>query len=69
MLSSKDFILYLLLAIIPAVFINQFLLTRIQPKKSFRQFIIYFFLLLAITLGYTILVGWILLRFVWPLKQ
>jgi hypothetical protein len=69
MISYKNFIFYLLLAIIPAVFINQFLLKTVQPKKSFRQLIVYIVLLLAITLGYTIFVGWILLRFVWPLKQ
>jgi hypothetical protein len=69
MISHKDLIFYLLLAIIPAVFINQFLLKFVKPKKSFRQLMVYILLLLVISLAYTIVVTWILLRFVWPLKQ
>lgn len=69
MISHKDLIFYLLLAIVPAVFINQLLVKAVQPKKSFRQLIIYILLLLVISLVYTILVTWILLRFVWRLKQ
>ncbi len=69
MISHKDLIFYLLLAIIPAVFINQFLLKFVKPQKSFRQLMVYILLLLVISLAYTIVVTWILLRFVWPLKQ
>ena len=69
MISHKDLVFYLLLAIIPAVFINQFLLKFVKPKKSFRQLMVYILLLLVISLAYTIVVTWILLRFVWPLKQ
>lgn len=69
MVSYKNFILYLLLAIIPAIFINQFLLNTVQPKRSAKRLILYIISLLAVTFGYTLLTGWILLRFVWPLKQ
>jgi hypothetical protein len=69
MVSYKNFVLYLLLAIIPAIFLNEFLLNKIQPKKSAKRLILYIAALLAVTFGYTVLTGWILLRFVWPLKQ
>lgn len=69
MISYKNFIVYLLLAIIPAIFINQLLLKTLQPKKSFRHLILYIIILLTITFGYTVLMAWFLLRFVWPLKQ
>jgi hypothetical protein len=69
MLSYKDLIFYLLLAMIPAIFINQFLLKTIQPKISVKRLLIYIIVLLVVTFVYTFLAGWMLLRFVWPHRQ
>ena len=69
MITSKNFILYLLLAVVPAIFINQLLIKIIHPRRSFKHFLLYIVALLAAAFLYTLLLTWILLRFVWPLKQ
>lgn len=69
MISYKNFVLYILLALIPAIFINQFLFRTIQPRKSGKRLLIYIIILLAVTFAYTLIAGLIVFRFVWPLKQ
>jgi hypothetical protein len=61
-------ILYLLFSIVPAWFINQYLLKWIQPKRSMKHFLIYVLSLLAIAFLYTFLISWILFKYVWPVK-
>ena len=65
MYSRENFVLYVLLALVPAAFMNQYLLKKVQPKKSLARFGLFIMLLLAFAFVYTTLVAFILLRFVW----
>jgi hypothetical protein len=61
-------ILYLLISVLPAWIINQYLLKWIQPKRSMKYFLLYILSVLAIAFLYTFIVCWILFKYVWPVK-
>jgi hypothetical protein len=64
-LLDPAIILYLAASAIPAFFINRWLLKWLQPKRSFGRFMAYLLAALAMAFGYTFLVCFILLKYVW----
>jgi len=61
-LFNHNTVLTLLIAAIPAYYINKYLLRTIRPKESFGRFFSYLLVSLAIAFAYTCLVVFILLK-------
>jgi len=65
MLFQPRILFWILVAVIPAYFINKWLLKIIRPRESFPKFFLYLLVNLAIAFLYTWLVVFILLKFIW----
>ena len=53
-----------MVSLIPAYFINRYLLKLIQPKRSGLRLIQYLIIVLAAAFLYTFLISWVLLKYV-----
>lgn len=51
-------ILFLLLSLLPAYSLNQWLQKKIQPRKSFGRFLLYIFTAFVLVFVYTFVVVW-----------
>ncbi|THU33441.1 hypothetical protein FAM09_25160 [Niastella caeni] len=65
---NPDFIFFLVVAAIPAYYMNRYLMGWIQPRQSFGRFTLYLAAILAVALVYTFIVSWVLLKYVWPVR-
>lgn len=60
---------FIVLVIIPVYYINQLLVQKIAPRKSFTRFLIYMCSGLALAFVYTFIFVWLLLKFVYGQHQ
>lgn len=60
---------FILLVVIPMYFLNNFLVRKIEPRKSFGRFLLYMASGLAIAFVYTFIFVWLLLKFVYVQHQ
>lgn len=56
------------MAALPAWVMNRYLMKWLQPRQSFKRFLIYLLAVLAAAFLYTFIVSWILLKYVWTVK-
>lgn len=62
-------ILFLIFAVIPAYFINRFLLKLIRPKESWWRLLAHIVIILAAAIVYSSLIVLILVKFLFPVPQ
>jgi len=67
-MNIKTLIFYGLIAVVPAYFFNRWMMVKIQPRLSFRRFLLFVFCILALNVAYVTAISFIILRFVWPVK-
>jgi hypothetical protein len=59
------YLLFILVALVPAWFLNKYLLKWIGPKKSFAHFFGYLLAVLVVVLLFAFMVSFAVLKFVW----
>lgn len=66
MLFQPRILFWILVAVIPAYFLNKFLLKVLRPKESFGRFFLYLLTCLAFAFAYTYSVMFVLLKIIGP---
>jgi len=67
-MNIRTLIFFGLIAVVPAIFFNRWLMVKIQPRQSFGRFLLFLICILAIAFAYTAALSFILFRFAWPVK-
>jgi hypothetical protein len=65
MLFNNQFIFYLLVAALPAWLMNRYLMKWLQPRQSFKNFLVYLLAVLSVAFLYTFIISWVLLKYFW----
>lgn len=69
MLFPPRVLFWLLIAAIPAYFLNRYLLKTVRPKESFGRFLLYLLICLAFAFAYTWLAVFLLFKILGLPKQ
>jgi len=64
-LFRVDFIFCLVVAGIPAYFINRYLLQLVRPKESVYRFMAYLVIILATAFLYVFIFSWVVMKYYW----
>jgi len=65
---NPNFILFLLVAVIPAYYMNRYLIKLVQPRQSFLRFVLFLAAILGAAFLYTFAISWVLVKFIWPVR-
>lgn len=65
---NPNFILFLLVAVLPAYYTNRYLMKLVQPRRSFLRFILFLVIILGAAFLYTFAICWVLVKFIWPVR-
>jgi hypothetical protein len=68
LLFNPQLVFYLLVAALPAWLMNRYLLKWLQPRRSFKHFLLYLLAVLSVAFLYTFIITWVLLKYVWTVK-